>query len=55
MNRNQKPCRGGGRPLRERRGGGITPLCKSYQWGGEGVVVDPTMISVVLTFQLPEV
>jgi len=45
----------GGRPLRERRGGGITPLGKSHQGGGEEVVVDPTMISLVVRLQSPEV
>jgi len=51
----QEPRGGGGRPLRERRGGSITPLGKSHQGAGEGVVVNPTMISLVLRFQSPEV
>jgi len=49
------PSREGGRPPRERRGYGITPLGRSHQGGGEGAVVDPTMISLVLRFQLLEV
>jgi len=36
----QEPNRGGGRPQRERRGCSITPLGKSHQGGGEGVVVE---------------
>ena len=51
----REPRRGGGRPLRERRGGSIIPLGKSHQGGGEGVVVDSTMISLVLRFQSLEV
>ena len=51
----QEPLGGGGRALRERSGGSITPLGKSHQGGGEGVVVNPTMISLVLRFQSPEV
>jgi len=53
--REQEPRGGGGRPQRERRGDGITPLGRSHQGGGEGVVVDPTMISLVLRFQSREV
>jgi len=44
-----------GRPQRERRGYGITPLGRSHQGGGEEMVVDPTMISLVLRFESPEV
>jgi len=51
----QAPRGGGGRPLRERRGGSIALLGKSHQGGGKGVVVDPTMISLMLRFQSPEV
>jgi len=51
----QEPRGRGGRPLRQRRAGSITPLGKSHQGGGEGVVVDPTIISQVLRFQSPEV
>jgi len=48
--------RGGwGKPQRERRAGSITPLGRSHQGGGEEVVVDPTLISLVLRFQSPEV
>jgi len=36
----QEPRRGGGKPLRERRGDSITPLGRSHQGGGEGVVVE---------------
>ena len=36
----QEPCRGGGKPLRERRGDSITPLGRSHHGGGEGVVVE---------------
>jgi len=54
-NRKQEPHGGGGRPQRERRGCSIAPLGRSHQGGGEGVVVDPTMISLVLRFQSPEV
>ena len=46
---------GGGRPQRERRGYSIAPLDRSDQGGGEGLVVDPTMISLVLRLQSPEV
>ena len=53
--REQEPHRGGGRPQRERRGESITPLGRGHQGGAEGVVVDPTMISLVLRFQSPEV
>jgi len=56
VNDEQEPePRGGGRPRRERLGGRITPLGKGHQGGGEGVVVDPTMISLVLRSQSPEV
>jgi len=51
----QEPHGAGGRPQRERRGCGIAPVGRSHQGGGEGVVVDPTMISLVLRFQSPEV
>jgi len=51
----REPRRGGGRLKRERRGYGFTPLGRSHQGGGEGAVVDPTMISLVLSFQSPEV
>jgi len=51
----REPRRGGGRPQRERRGYGVTPLGRSHQGGGEGAVVDLTMISLVLRFQSPEV
>jgi len=51
----QEPRGGGGIPQWERRGDGITPLGRSNQGGGEGAVVDPMMISVVLRFQSPEV
>ena len=51
----QEPGGGEGRPQWERRGDTITPLGRSHQGGGEGVVVDPTMISLVLRFQSPEV
>jgi len=54
MDRNKNPIQEGGRSLRERRGGSIAPLGKSHQGGGEGVVVDHTIISLVLRFQLPE-
>jgi len=37
----QEPRGGGGRPLRERRGGSIAPLGQSLQGGGEGVVGIP--------------
>ena len=37
------------------RGCSIAPLGKSHQGGGEGVVVDPTMISLIFRFQSPEV
>jgi len=50
-----EPHRGGSRPQRERRGYGITLLGRSHQEGGEGVVVDPTMIALLLRFQSPEV
>ena len=53
--RKQELRGGGGRPQRERRGDSITPLGRSHQGGGEGEVVDPMMISLVLRFQLPEV
>jgi len=36
----QEPRRGGGKPLRERRGDSITPLGRSHQGGGEGEVVE---------------
>ena len=36
----QEPCGGGGRPQRERRGDSVTPLDRSHQGGGEGVVVE---------------
>jgi len=55
MNRNKNPLEEGGKPLRERRGDSITPLGRSHQGGGEGVVVDPTIISLVLRFQSPKV
>jgi len=51
----REPRRGGGRPQRERRGNSIAPLGRSHQGGGEGVVVDLMMISLVLRFELPEV
>jgi len=51
----REPRRGGGKPQRERRGYSIPPLGRSHQVGGEGVVVDATMISLVLRFQSPEV
>jgi len=53
--REQEPCDGGGRPQRVRRGDSITPLGRCHEGGGEGVVVDSTMISLVLRFQSPEV
>ena len=53
--REQEPHGGGGRPQRERRCDSITPLGRSHQGGGEGEGVDPTMISLVLRFQSPEV
>ena len=53
--RKQEPHRGGGRPQRERRGDSGTPLGRSHEGGGEGVVADLTMISLVLRFQSPEV
>jgi len=46
---------GGGRAQSERRGDSITPLSKGHQGGGEGVVLDSTMICLVLRFQSPEV
>jgi len=56
MNRNKNPVEEGvDRPLREKRGDSITPLGRSHQGGGEGGVVDATMISLVLRFQSPEV
>jgi len=51
----QEPCGGGGRPQRERSGDSIAPLGKSDQGGGEGVVVDPTIISLLLRFPPREV
>jgi len=36
----QEPRRGEDKPLRERRGDSITPLGRSHQGGGEGVVVE---------------
>ena len=51
----REPHRGGDRPQRERRGYGFTPLGRSHQGAGEGAVVDPTMISLVLRFQSPQV
>jgi len=51
----REPRRGGGTPQKERRGYGITPLGRSHQEGGEAAVVDPTMNSLVLRFQSPEV
>ena len=36
----QEPRRQGGKPLRVRRGDSITPLGRSHQGGGEGVVVE---------------
>jgi len=43
----------------EEGGGSVTPLGRSHQGGGEGGrrggVEDPTMISLVLRFQSPEV
>ena len=51
----REPRGGGGRPQRERRGDSITPLGRSHQGGGEGVVVDSTMIFLVLRFQSSEV
>ena len=53
--REQEPRGGGCRPQSERRGDSITPLGGSHQGGGEGAVVDPTMIFLVLRFQLQEV
>jgi len=55
MNRNENSVEEGVDP--RGRGGvcSISPLGKSHQGGGEGVVVDPTMISLVLRFQSPEV
>jgi len=53
MNRNKNPVEEGVDP--RGRGDSITPLVRSHQGGGEGVVVDPTMISLVLRFQSPEV
>jgi len=55
MNGNKDPIEEGVRPHRERRGCSIAPLGRNHQGGGEGVVVDPTMISLVLRFQSPEV
>jgi len=46
---------GGDTPQRERRGDSITLLGRGHQGEGEGMVVDPTMISLVLRFQSPEV
>jgi len=55
MNEGKNP-KEGGQEARRRRGGGIvTPLGRSHQGGGEGEAVDPTMISLVLRFQSPEV
>jgi len=51
----QEPRGEGGRPQRERRGDSGTPLGRSHEGGGEGVVADLTMISLVLRFQSPEV
>ena len=36
----QEPRRGEDKPLRERRGDSITPLGRSHQGGGEGVVAE---------------
>jgi len=53
--REQGPRGGGDRPPSERRGDSITLLGKSHQRGGEGLVVDPTMMALVLRIQSPEV
>jgi len=55
MNGNKNPVEERGRPQRERRGNSFTPLGRSHQGGGERVVVDPTIISLMLRFQSPEV
>ena len=51
----REPSRGGGRPRRQKRGYGIAPLGRSHQGGGEGVVMDHRMISLVFRFQSLEV
>jgi len=40
INRNKNPVEEGGRPQRERGGCSITPLGRSHQGGGEGMVVE---------------
>jgi len=50
----QEPRGGGGRPQRARSGCSIASLDKSHQGGGDGVVVDLTMISLVFRFESPE-
>ena len=50
MNRNENSVEEGVDPRGESRGYGITPLGRSHQVGGEGGVVDPTMISLMLRF-----
>jgi len=55
MNGNKNPVMEGKGPRKERRGDGITLLGRSHQGRGEGEVVDPTIISLVLRFQSPEV
>jgi len=51
----KRPEGGGEEEGRRRGGGSITPLGRSPQGGGEGVTVDPMMISLVLRFQSAEV
>jgi len=45
----------GDKPPREMSGDGITLIGRSHQGEGEGGVVDPRIISLVLRFQSPEV
>ena len=55
MNGNKSPVVEGKGPRKERWGDSVTPLGRSHQGGGEAGVVDPTIISLVLRFQSPEV